>query len=112
MIKVVEHLPGGLAERPAQHPVLEEAARNFLDESEAEDVVGPDAADLQQVAGRSLQNAVKLLELPQRVLGRFLAVAPGGAERQEELDDLVVQERHEPALEELLAQPTAVPPAR
>ena len=60
----------------------------------------------------SLQDAVKALELLQRLLGRFLTVAPGGAERQEELDDLIVQETHEPASEKLLPQPPAVPAAR
>src|SRR5665647_564205 len=98
-----------MADRPAHHLVLEEAARDLVDELQAEDVPGPDAGDALQVFGTGLEDPAEGLELLERLAGRPLAVPPGRAEGQQELDDLVVQKGGQPPVEELLSQAVPMP---
>ena len=109
VVEIVEDLAGGAAERPAQHAVLEEAPRDFLDQADAEDVVGADAPDPLQIAGVGLQDAPQGAEFPERPAGRLLAIPAGRAQGQQKLDDLVIQEGVQPGLQEFLPQPPPVP---
>ena len=82
-----------------------------MDELQAEDIAGADAGDALEVLRPGLEDAAEGLELPERLPGRPLAVPARRAERQQELDDLVVQERGQAPVEELLPQavPMSVP---
>ncbi len=62
-----------------------------------------------EVLRPGLEDAAESLEFPQGLPGRPLAVPPGRPERQEELDDLIVQEGGQAPVEELLPQAVPVP---
>ena len=65
--------------------------------------------DALEVLRPGLEDAAEGLELLQGLPGRGLAVPPGRAQGQEQLDDLVVQEGGQAPVEELLAQAVPVP---
>src|SRR4030042_1579071 len=75
--EVVVDLLGGGADGPAPHTVLEEAARDLVDELQAEDVPGADPRDPLGVLRAGLAEPAEGLEFPQGPAGRRLAVPPG-----------------------------------
>ena len=96
VVKIVEDRLRRLEHRLLDDPLFEELAGDLLHEPDAERVVRPDALDLLELLRRRLEDAAQGLEAPDALLGRRLAVAPGSAEAQQQLDDLVVGEALQP----------------
>jgi hypothetical protein len=67
-----------------------------------------DALDLPELMDVRLEDPAQRLELSERFFGLLLAIPPGRSQRQEELDNLIIEEGVEPRPEEFLSEAPTV----